>query len=340
MRSEGNKNMNKFSIGAKDIVWTCKVFLLSAFSAFVLAMIAYVLTFIFAEHEPVSEVIMNTASAATSKVEVTSNYINPMWAIFFFNSIAACCAVIGTGLFMMVHKLLIGDIAMRPKNRYYAGLSILMEKTMMPIYRLLIRIASALDPDMSQIKNENNENAGTIWQYCGYGKYEYRMFSYMLPYTVPLLILIVNGMLMGILLAFFTFNGALTGFELFGEKGIIIGLFYNIVYFSISIIPHGIIEIPTILVAAAVGYHFAYSQAHDVIRNKFFTGDEIESLLTDSGHIFKTTKDYLLSAYTWKMVVLIILTLLLAAYIETYVTLGIVDKVMMIIDGSLEPFLA
>jgi uncharacterized membrane protein SpoIIM required for sporulation len=40
------------------------------------------------------------------------------------------------------------------------------------------------------------------------------------------------------------------------------------------------------------------------------------------------------------MVVLIVLTLLLAAYIETYVTLGIVDKVMMIIDGSLEPFLS
>ena len=93
-----------------------------------------------------------------------------MWAIFFFNSLAACCAVIGTGLFMMVHRLLIGDIAMRPKSKHYAGLSIMMEKTMMPFYRALIRIAAVFDPDMSQIKNENDDRAGTIWQYCGYGK--------------------------------------------------------------------------------------------------------------------------------------------------------------------------
>jgi uncharacterized membrane protein SpoIIM required for sporulation len=340
MRNQEKRNINRFSISAKDILWTCRVFLSSVFFAFFLAIIAYILTFVFAEPEPVSEVIMNTASAATSKVEVTSNYINPMWAIFFFNSLAACCAVIGTGLFMMVHKLLIGDIAMRPKSRHYASLSILMEKTMMPVYHLLIRVASTLDPDMSQIKNENNEKEDTIWQYCGYGKYEYRMFSYILPYTVPLLILVVNGMLMGILLAFFTFNGALTGFELLGTKGVVLGLFYNVAYFFISIIPHGIIEIPIILVAAAVGYHFANIQAHNVIKNNLFSGDEVESILSDTGSVFETTKEYLLSAYTWKMVVLIILTLLFAAYIETYVTLGIVDKVMMIIDANLKPFLA
>ncbi|MDI3485863.1 MAG: hypothetical protein PWQ51_547 [Methanolobus sp.] len=344
MRSGEYKNMNSFSIGAKDIVWTCKVFLLSVFFAFILAIVAYTLTFLTPEPEPasevVSEVIMSTASAATSKVAVTSVYINPMWAIFFFNSLAACCAIIGTGLFMMVHKLLIGDIAMRPKNRYYAGLSILMEKTMMPLYKVLMRIASALDPDMLEIKSENNEKVDTIWQYCGYGKYEYRMFSYMLPYTVPLLILLVNGTIMGILLAYFTFNGALTGFELFGEKGIVLGLFYNVVYFFISIIPHGIIEIPALLVAAAVGYHFAHIQAQDVIKNKLFTEDEIESLLKDTEYIFETTKEYLFLSYTWKMAALIVLTLLLAAYIETYVTLGIVDKVMGSIDGILEPYLA
>jgi uncharacterized membrane protein SpoIIM required for sporulation len=203
-----------------------------------------------------------------------------------------------------------------------------------------MRIASALDPDMLEIKSENNEKVDTIWQYCGYGKYEYRMFSYMLPYTVPLLILLVNGTIMGILLAYFTFNGALTGFELFGEKGIVLGLFYNVVYFFISIIPHGIIEIPALLVAAAVGYHFAHIQAQDVIKNKLFTEDEIESLLKDTEYIFETTKEYLFLSYTWKMAALIVLTLLLAAYIETYVTLGIVDKVMGSIDGILEPYLA
>ncbi|MBP1909524.1 stage II sporulation protein M [Methanolobus bombayensis] len=344
MINEENKNINRFKIGAKDIKWTIKVFLLSVLSAFILAMIAYILTFMTAEPEPASEVIsdviMGTASAATSKVTVTSTYINPMWAIFFFNSLAAGCAVIGTGLFIMVHKLLLGDIAMRPKNRYYAGLSILMEKAMMPLYRALITIASRLDRDLLLIKNEKNNNEGTIWQYCGYGKYEYRMFSYILPFTVPLLILLVNGVIMGILLAFFTFNGALTGFELFGEKGAIIGLLYNVVYFFISILPHGIIEIPVILLAATVGYHFAYIQSHDVVKKELFNGDKIESLLEDYGYVEKSIKEYLFSAYAWKMVVFITLTLLVAAYIETYVTLGIVDRIMTVMDSIIEPYIA
>lgn len=344
MKSEKAEKSDRSIIDAKDIRWTVKVFLITVFSVFFLAILAYTLAFLSPEPEPasevVSEVIMSTATAATSKVEVTSVYINPMWAIFFFNSLAACCAVIGTGLFMLVHKLLLRDIEIRPTNRYYASISIFMEKTMMHLYRILIRISSKLDPDMLQIKNGNNEKTGTIWQYCGYGKYEYRMFSYILPFIVPLLILLVNGTIMGTLLAYFTFNGALTGFELFGEKGIIPGLFYNVVYFFISIMPHGIIEIPVLLIAAAVGHHFASIQAHDVINKGLFNRDNIEKLKEDYESIEEKTKAYLFSAKTWKMVVFILLALLVAAYIETYVTLGIVDRVMLQIDIILEPFLS
>jgi uncharacterized membrane protein SpoIIM required for sporulation len=161
------------------------------------------------------------------------------------------------------------------------------------------------------------------------------MFAYMMPYIVPLMILMVNGFLMGILLAFFTFNGAVTGFQLFGMKGILIGLFYNVIYFFISIVPHGIIEIPAILVAAALGYRFAYIQAHNVIDKELFNGNDIESLKEDSAYILASSKDYIRSEYTWKMLGIIILTLLVAAYVETYVTLGIVDRVMQMIDDSL-----
>ncbi len=328
------------TIGPGDLEWTIKVFMVSATSAFFLGMLAYILTFLFAEPEPVSKAIVSTASAATSKVTVTSNYIDPMWAIFIFNSIAGACAVIGTGLFMMVHQLLINDIAMRPRNRIYAGLSVLMEKAMMPVYRALIGIAGMLDRNFPFMEKSGHKKIGTIWQYCGYGKDEYRMFSYMLPYTVPLLILMVNGILIGILLAFFTFNGAMTGFQLFGTKGIAIGLFYNVVYFFISIVPHGIIEIPMILVAAAVGYRFAYTQAHDVIENDLFIGDDIASLKNDVSKVNDSVKAYLLSSYTWKMLAMIVMTLLVAAYIETYVTLGVVDRVMTVLDSNLESLMA
>ncbi|WP_342303707.1 stage II sporulation protein M [Methanolobus sp. ZRKC5] len=329
------KNRNRFDISANDLKWSARVFMLSVASAFIIGIFAYILMLVFAEPEPVSEVIINTASAATAKVAVTSNYINPMWAIFIFNSIAASCAVVGTGLFMMVHQMLISDINIRPGHHLYARFSLFFEKMIMPVNMLLIKITSMVDKDFSSIKRNSEEKQGTIWQYCGYGKDEYRMFAYMIPYIVPLMILMVNGFLMGILLAFFTFNGAMTGFQLFGMKGILIGLFYNVIYFFISIVPHGIIEIPAILVAVALGYRFAHIQAHDVIDKELFNGNDIESLKEDSAYILATSKDYILSKYTWKMLGIIILTLLVAAYIETYVTLGIVDRVMQMLDNSL-----
>ena len=340
MKDIENGNRDRFNISLKDVKWSVRVFMLSAISAFVFGIVAYILMLAFAEPEPVSEVIINTASAATAKVVVTSDYISPMWAIFIFNSIAASCAVIGTGLFMIVHQMLVSDINIRPKHRLYARFSILFEMIIMPANRLLIKITNLVDRDFSSIGRSDQDKKGTIWEYCGYGKDEYRMFAYMIPYTVPLLILMVNGFLMGILFAFFTFNGAMTGFQLFGMEGITIGVFYNVIYFFISIVPHGIIEIPIILVAAALGYRFAHIQAHDVIDKELFNGNDIESLKKDASYIFDTTKGYILSRYTWKMMGIIILSLLVAAYIETYVTLGIVEKVMQVLDGYVEVLLS
>ncbi len=329
------KNRKKFNISTIDLKWSARIFMISVLFAFTISIFAYILMLLFAEPEPLSEVIINTASAATAKVTVTSNYINPIWAIFIFNSIAASCAIIGTGLFMLVHRVLISDIDIRPKHQLYARFSLFFEKMIMPLNALLIKITGMLDKDFSSIKRKSEKKEGTIWQYCAYGKDEYRMFAYMMPYIVPLMILMVNGFLMGILLAFFTFNGAMTGFQLFGMKGILIGLFYNVIYFFISIVPHGIIEIPAILVAAALEYRFAQIQAHNVIDKELFNANDIESLKEDSAYILASSKDYICSKYTWKMLGIIIVTLLVAAYIETYVTLGIVDRVMQMLDDSL-----
>ncbi|WP_407355220.1 stage II sporulation protein M [Methanolobus sp. WCC5] len=337
--NDGCKNNESLRIGLADVKWSAKVFILSVAVSFSVAIIAYILMFTFAQPEPVSEVIMNTASAATAKVTISANYMSLFWAIFIFNSIAASFAVIGTGFFNMLHRILISDIGMRPKHHLYASFSIVFEKAMMPVFRALTAITSILDRDFSTLERSREEKKGTIWQYCGYGKNEYRDFAFMLPYTVPLMIVIVNGCLMGILLAFFTFNGALTGFQLFGLKGTAIGLMYNVIYFFVAIVPHGIIEIPALLIAAAIGYRFAYLQSHDVIGKKLFNGNDIQSLQEDAGYTYTMAKDYILSGYTWKMLCCIILTLLVAAYIETYVTLEIADLVMLALDNSLETFL-
>ncbi|MDW7731823.1 MAG: stage II sporulation protein M [Methanolobus sp.] len=203
----------------------------------------------------------------------------------------------------------------------------------MPINRLLQKIVSLKDRDFSYMGMTGHEREGTVWEYCGYGKDDYRMFAYMLPYTVPVMILVVNGFLMGILLAFFIFNGAMTGYQLFGERGITVGLLYNTAYFFISIMPHGIIEIPAILLAAAVGRRFAYIQSHEIIHKELFLGDSIESLKNDVSTVMDTVRQYLNSRYLWKMFAIMVLMLFVAAYIETYETLLIVDRVMLELDG-------
>jgi hypothetical protein len=162
------KNKNRIKIGVNDLKWSARVFIISVLSAFFISIFAYILMLIFAEPDPVSEVIINTASAATAKVTVTSNYINPIWAIFIFNSIAASCAIIGTGLFMLVHQVLISDIDIRPRHQLYARFSLFFEKMIMPLNTLLIKITSMLDKDFSSIKKNSEKKEGTIWQYCAY----------------------------------------------------------------------------------------------------------------------------------------------------------------------------
>jgi hypothetical protein len=327
-----------FPIKYKDLLWSAKTFSMSVVTAFVCSMLLYTFMFIIAEPAPVNEAIVSTATAATAKVVVTAEYISPMWAIFIFNSIAALSASVGTGLFLFIHLLLVSDIRLRPNNRIYASFSIAFERMLMPANRLLQKLAHRLDNDFPYPEISDPAKEG-IWRYCGYTREDYRMFAYMLPYTIPFMIMIVNGLLMGILLAFFLFNGSLTGYEMLGIKGIAIGIAYNLTYFFISIVPHGIIEIPAILLAAALGYRFARVQSLEVKSKGLFLGNSPESLKEDVSEVLATVRLYLTSRYLWKISAFIVITLLAAAYIEAHLTSGIVDIVMQELDIIIEKLL-
>jgi uncharacterized membrane protein SpoIIM required for sporulation len=326
------ENTNHFSIRQRDILWSAKTFILSVLTGFTFSISLYTLMLIVAEPAPVSEAIASTASAATAKVVITAAYISPLWSIFIFNTIAAFTASVGTGLFMLIHPLLIADIQLRSDHRIYASFSIAFERMLMPANRLLQRLAHHMDDSFPYITPNDTAKDG-VWKYCGYGREDYRMIAYMLPYTIPFLILIVNGALMGILLAFFIFNGLMTGFEMFGIEGMPVGVLYNLTYFIISIAPHGIIEIPALLLAASLGYRFARVQSHEIIQKGLFLGNSSESMKLDVANVLDSVKGYIFSGYVWKVFAITVLMLLFAAYIEAYVTLGIVDRVMLELDN-------
>jgi len=269
---------NQFRIGITEFLWSVKLFAASAIVACMFSIALYVVMTIFAEPEPVSTAIAATASAAMAKVEVGARYISPMWSIFVFNTIAIFTASIGNGFLSYIHNIFSGEFSFRSKHRIYAAISIKIDKLFTVFYRHIRRIASIFDPGFSKINIENKTDENThqddetssVWDLCGYTRDDYRMFAYILPYTVPVLILVINGMLLGVLLAFFIFNGAMSGYEIMGLQGIVVGIFYTLSYFVFSILPHGIIELPVLFLVASLGYRFAYVQSKAVVDEGFF----------------------------------------------------------------------
>ena len=336
---------NRFRIDIKDFLWSVKLFTASAIVACMLSIALYVVMTIFAEPQPVSTAIAATASAAMAKVEVGARYISPMWSIFMFNTIAIFTASFGTGFFSYIHNVFSGEFSFRSKHRIYAAISIKIDKLFTVFYRHIRHIASIFDPRFSEIKINVEERTGehtysdeetsSVWDLCGYTRDDYRMFAYILPYTVPVLILLVNGMLLGVLLAFFIFNGAMSGYEIMGLQGIVVGIFYTLSYFVFSILPHGIIELPVLFLAASLGYRFAYVQSKAVVDEGFFLDDDIESINRDVSRINSITAVYLKSGYLWGVFGVAVGLLLVAAYIEIYVTPEILECVMGVVESVL-----
>ena len=329
---------NQFRIGITEFLWSVKLFAASAIVACTLSIALYVVMTIFAEPQPVSTAIATTASAAMAKVEMGARYISPMWSIFVFNTVAIFTASFGTGFFSYIHNIFSGEFSFRSKHRIYAAVSIKIDKMFTVFYRHIRRVASIFDSGFSEIKinveekieehAHSNEDTSSVWDLCGYTKDDYRMFAYILPYTVPVLILVVNGMLLGVLLAFFVFNGALSGYEMMGIKGTVVGVFYTFSYFAFSILPHGIIELPVLFLAASLGYRFAYIQSHAVANEGFFMGNDIESINRDVSRINSITAAYLKSRYLWTVFGVAVGLLLVAAYVEMYVTPAVLEYVM------------
>jgi hypothetical protein len=327
-----------FRTGWPEFFWSTRLFVASATLACLFSIAVYLIMVICAEPEPVSEVIAATAVAATAKVEVGARYVSPMWSIFVFNTIAAFTASFGTGVFSYVHNVLGSELELRTKHRRYANISIKFDRAFTVLYKLIRRVAPLCDSRFSRFEKQINpsETPLSVWQSCGYTKDDYRMFAYLLPYTVPVLVLVVNGILTGILLAYFVFNGALGGYEILGLKGIAVGLFYNLSYFVVSILPHGIIELPVLFFAAAIGYRFAVVQSDAVLNDALFEGDDIGGVNRDVSRINSITGKYLRSRYLRTVFAAVVVLLLQAAYIEVYVTPVVMEDAMLAVERVLD----
>jgi len=113
---------------------------------------------------------------------------------------------------------------------------------------------------------------------------------------IPILIIFTNGLILGII-----------SYVILGQ--------YNILILSAGILPHGIIEIPALILSAASGIRLWQSLYHRILYDKGELGNEFLSIIA-----FFT---------------LIIMPMLaIAALIETFITPHILDSAIILFNGK------
>ncbi len=342
---------SQFKIKRKDVIWSVKLFTLFTILAFVFSISVYVVAFFFSQPESVSAVLISTAQAATSEVDVVNEaiistseaatskvdfgarYIGPLYSVFFFNIIAIFVTSIGAGAITYSHRIVFKELLLRSQHPFYSKISCNMEKLSSPFFSFVQKVALHIYPDIKKYDvDEKNDSSNSIWKHCGYTGEDYRAIASVLPLIFPVMTLFLNGLIAGTILAFFVFNGILWGIQTAGFAGIVLGADFAFIYYLASILPHGIIELPAIFIATSIAYRFARVHSEEIIKGHLFEAEKEEDLKEDIRIIENITRAYLRSRYLYKIFSIAIFMLLVAAYIEIRLTPTIAGYVIDLMD--------
>ena len=312
-----------FRVLSPDIYWSIRTFILVSVVAFTLSILIYLLSILFfSQPEIISETIETTAEVSLAKVTTTAQYSSLMISILLYNTIAMVVACTGSAFMLYIHKLILSEFKVRHGSRFYNQISRIFEQVLKPLILLYIWVVLKIKPEISNIiRSElDGKSNDSVWFCSIYKKEDYTLFAYTVPYAVPILVLIANGTLIGILFAYTNFINAHAGFVELGLEGAIIGIGYAWTFFISSIVLHGLIEIPVILFAVAIGYRFAKIQSSAVIENNMFSSDYYNELKKDVNKINEITTNFLMSPYLWTFLILGYMFLAMAAFIEVNYT--------------------
>lgn len=322
------KKRDSFHVGKQEILWSLKIFLITVFISWMGSMLFYFLSLASASSDSVDMAITSATSMAMKKVDSAAEHLSLMWSIFLFNSLAVVTTSVGTGLLPFIQKIAISELKLRARNQRYSRFSVKLEKIFQLLNSHIKDGVQKLDPGVSRLRaQDNSEEEGSIWKRANYNKENFRVLAYIIPYLIPIITLTLNGMLLGIMFAFFTFNGALSSYDLTGPQGIIPGILFSISYFLAFILPHGIIELPVIITATAVGYRFARVYSGKILDDKLLSGNDAESLERDISYMNSIATAYIRSHYLWTVASIMLILLWTAAYIEANITPGVAQQV-------------
>jgi uncharacterized membrane protein SpoIIM required for sporulation len=322
------KTENDFHIGWQEIRWSLKLFTMAVSISWMISMLFYFLSLAAASPESVNTAITSATSMAMKKVDSATEHLNLVWSIFLFNSLAVVTTSVGSGLLPYIQNISIAELKLRARNQKYTTYSVKVEKLFQLLNSRIKDSAQRLDPGIARLRaQDNSETEVSIWKRAKYNKEHFRLLAYVIPYLISIITLTLNGMLLGIMLSFFIFNGTLSSYDLTGAQGIVPGILFSVSYFLAFILPHGIIELPVIITAAALGYRLARVYSDKIVEDKLLLGGEAENLERDISYMNSIATEYIRSSYLWTMVSMMLILLLAAAYIEANITPSVAQQV-------------
>lgn len=328
-----------YGVERAEFIWALKLFMKSIGLAFVLWLVLMAIsTLAFSTLKPVVSVSMTVVGPQMKRLGALERRVGLWMAIFALNTVAAVIAsTLGALIILILMPLQFKDLKYRTERSTYGRIAKIADKVAYipwrPIFFLFKRF------DNSFVGAYQGEASGPpvhegVWMFCGYSREDFRKMVHIFLHIMPALAAIVNGIIIGMLLAIVVSMAAYSGFLTAGLSGLFVRASLGLVVFLSLTLPHGVLELFAFLSAIGIGHSFARLYSRELSDRNLLTGDRPEELEEEVKHLGALTMRFLKSKAVSKTLMLIICLLFVAAYIEAYVTPHIAERILSAISWA------
>jgi uncharacterized membrane protein SpoIIM required for sporulation len=315
-------------------MWAFKLFRISVGLTVGLWLALFVLsTLVFSSPEPVASTTTGVVSLVMERVVGLEEWVGLWMALFALNTCAAVVASTSSALLLLLLPLQVPDIQSRMAHPRYERFAKILDKLIYVLWTPCFHVFKRFDRGFAQryeVDPPSSQFQG-FWRLCGYSGIGFRNIFYVFPFVIPALTAIINGGLIGMVLAVNLAMGAYAGFLAAGVPGLAIGSFLNVLYFLSAILPHGILEVFAVFMAIAVGQGFAALYSNEIFERGLLIDHRLEAFDKDLKYLVTVTKQFLMSRRVLTTLAVIVGLLFLSAYIEAHITPTIVANVLTIL---------
>ena len=322
-------------VNRKAVIWVVKLFIKSSILTSGIWLGLFMISIIvLGSPEPVSASTMDVVTIMLHRVVLIEEQVGLWMAIFILNTIVAVFASITGALLILTLPLEASDIRYRQAHPTYARFAKQLDNYG---YRLLWKNLIKIFQRFSTFAKQYHSDTAYytplgFWKLVGYSRSDFQKMFSILPFLIPALTSIVNGVVFGMVFTVTIIQGAYEGFLTAGGSGFLHGIAQQSLHFLAFTMPHGVFELSAIFSAIAVGYSFADQFTRELISQQLLIDYRLELFEKNITCLATFSKQFLRSKTILYTLFLVICALLLAAYIEVYITPIIAERVVMIFE--------